>query len=266
MDLQLAGKSALVTGSTAGIGHAIALALAREGANVTINGRTPGRVLAAMGKLHEALGDTGGTVSGLAADLGTAEGVESLTRQMPAFDILVNNLGIFEPKPFADITDADWQRFFEVNVLSGIRLSRFYLPKMTERRWGRIVFISSESAVNIPTEMVHYGWTKTSQLAVARGLAQTAAGTGVTVNSVLPGPTRSEGVGTFVEQMAKDKGISPAQMEADFFQHARPSSLLKRFETVEEIADVVAFVCSPLASAITGAAWRADGGVVSSLV
>lgn len=265
MDLQLSGKTALVTGSTAGIGYAIAAALAREGAHVTLNGRTQERVDEAVRRLTETSG-VSSDIAGFAADLGTAQGVEALTGQHPAFDILVNNLGIFEPKAFADITDADWQRFFEVNVLSGIRLSRFYLPKMTEKKWGRIVFISSESAVNIPTEMVHYGWTKTSQLAVSRGLAQTAAGTGVTVNSVLPGPTKSEGVGTFVGQMAKDKGISPEQMEKEFFEHARPSSLLKRFETVEEIADVVAFVCSPLASAITGAAWRADGGVVSSLV
>ncbi len=263
MDLQLSGKTALVTGSTAGIGFAIAAALAREGAHVTVNGRTQARVDEAVGRLQTSGGHT---VSGFAADLGTADGIAALTQAHPAFDILVNNLGIFEPKPFADITDADWQKFFEVNVLSGIRLSRFYLPGMTAKKWGRIVFISSESAVNIPTEMVHYGWTKTSQLAVSRGLAQTAAGTGVTVNSVLPGPTRSEGVGTFVGQMARDKGISPEQMETEFFEHARPSSLLKRFETVEEIADVVAFVCSPLASAITGAAWRADGGVVSSLV
>ncbi len=265
MDLQLSGKTALVTGSTAGIGYAIAAALAREGAHVTLNGRTQARVDEAVKRLTETSG-VSSDVAGFAADLGTAEGVEALTKVHPAFDILVNNLGIFEPKAFADISDADWQKFFEVNVMSGIRLSRFYLPKMTAKQWGRIVFISSESAVNIPTEMVHYGWTKTSQLAVSRGLAQTAAGTGVTVNSVLPGPTKSEGVGTFVGQMARDKGISAEQMETEFFQHARPSSLLKRFETVEEIADVVAFVCSPLASAITGAAWRADGGVVSSLV
>ncbi len=263
MNLELSGKTALVTGSTAGIGFAIAAALAREGAHVTLNGRTQARVDEAVSRLQKAGGNP---VAGIAADLGTAEGVASLTGQSPAFDILVNNLGIFEPKAFADITDADWQKFFEVNVLSGVRLSRFYLPKMIASKWGRIVFISSESGVNIPTEMIHYGLTKTAQLSLGRGLAQTAAGTGVTVNSVLPGPTKSEGVGTFVAQMAKDKGISTEQMEKDFFEHARPSSLLKRFETVEEIADVVAFVCSPLASAITGAAWRADGGVVSSVV
>ncbi len=265
MDLQLTAKTALVSGSTAGIGYAIAAALAREGAHVTLNGRTRERVDEAVAKLRGELGPDA-TIEGLAADLGTAEGVEKLTRQLPAVDILVNNVGIFEPKAFADITDADWTKFFEVNVLSGVRLSRVYLPEMTAKKWGRIVFISSESGVNTPTEMIHYGLTKTAQLALSRGLAQTAAGTGVTVNTVMPGPTKSEGVGTFVEQMAKDKGISTAQMETDFFEHARPSSLLKRFETVEEIASVVAFVCSPLASAVTGAAWRADGGVVSSIV
>ena len=262
MDLQLSGKTALVSGSTAGIGYAIAAALAREGAHVVVNGRTAARVTEATDRLQK----QGGNVTGIAADLGTAEGVDTLTSQLPAVDILVNNVGIFEPKAFVDIPDADWTRFFEVNVLSGVRLSRFYLPKMTVAGWGRIVFISSESGVNTPTEMVHYGLTKTAQLALSRGLAQTAAGTGVTVNSVLPGPTKSEGVGTFVEQMARDKGITPEQMETEFFKHARPSSLLKRFETVEEIADVVAFVCSPLAAAITGAAVRADGGVVSSIV
>ncbi len=265
MDLQLTGKTALVTGSTAGIGHAIAAALAREGANVILNGRTQERVDAGITRL-KGLVKNGGEVSGVAADLGTAEGFDVLRQAVPETDILINNLGIFEPKPFADITDADWQKFFEVNVMSGVRASRFYLPKMMAKKWGRIVFISSESGVNTPTEMVHYGFTKTAQLALSRGLAQTAAGTGVTVNTVMPGPTKSEGVGTFVEQMAKDKGISPEAMEKDFFEHARPSSLLKRFETVEEIADVVAFVCSPLASAVTGAAWRADGGVVSSIV
>ncbi len=265
MDLQLTGKKALISGSTAGIGYGIALALAREGAEVIVNGRTQTRVDEAVARLEAELG-VRAEVSGIAADLGTADGVEALIQQVPAVDVLVNNLGIFEPKAFADITDADWTRFFEVNVLSGVRLSRFYLPKMTAAGWGRIVFISSESGVNTPTEMIHYGFTKTAQLALSRGLAQTAKGTGVTVNSVLPGPTASEGVGTFVGQMAKERGITPEQMEKDFFEHARPSSLLKRFETVAEIADAVTFVCSPLASAITGAALRVDGGVVSSIV
>ena len=265
MNLQLTTKTALVSGSTAGIGYAIAAALAHEGAHVILNGRTQSRVDEAVTRLKAEVGDAA-NIEGFAADLGTAAGVETLTAAYPSVDILVNNLGIFEPKAFADITDADWTRFFEVNVLSGVRLSRFYLPKMTAQNWGRIVFISSESGVNTPTEMIHYGLTKTAQLALSRGLAQTAAGTGVTVNTVMPGPTKSEGVGTFVGQMAKDKGITPAQMETEFFEHARPSSLLRRFETVEEIAAVVAFVCSPLASAVTGAAWRADGGVVSSIV
>ncbi len=265
MDLQLTGKKALVSGSTAGIGYGIALALAREGAEVVVNGRTAPRVDEAVARLKKEIGGSA-KVTGVAADLGTADGVETLVKEVPAVDVLVNNLGIFEPKAFADITDEDWTKFFEVNVLSGVRLSRFYLPKMTAAGWGRIVFISSESGINTPTEMVHYGLTKTAQLALSRGLAQTAKGTGVTVNSVLPGPTASEGVGTFVGQMAKDRGITPEQMEKDFFEHARPSSLLKRFETVAEIADAVAFVCSPLASAITGTALRVDGGVVSSIV
>ncbi|MBE7156851.1 MAG: SDR family oxidoreductase [Rhodospirillales bacterium] len=265
MDLQLTGKKALVSGSTAGIGYGIALALAREGAEVVVNGRTEARVNEAVAHLKKELGDQA-KITGVAADLGTADGVETITREVPTVDVLVNNLGIFEPKAFADITDEDWTRFFEVNVLSGVRLSRFHLPRMTAAGWGRIVFISSESGVNTPTEMIHYGLTKTAQLALSRGLAQTAKGTGVTVNSVLPGPTASEGVGTFVEQMARDRGITPEQMEKDFFEHARPSSLLKRFETVAEIADAVAFVCSPLAAAITGAALRVDGGVVSSIV
>ena len=265
MDLQLTGKKALVSGSTAGIGYGIALALAREGAEIIVNGRTQARVDEAVARLEAELG-VRAEVTGVAADLGTAQGVEALVQEVPTVDVLVNNLGIFEPKAFADITDEDWTRFFEVNVLSGVRLSRYYLPKMIAAGWGRIVFISSESGVNTPTEMIHYGLTKTAQLALSRGLAQTAKGTGVTVNSVLPGPTASEGVGTFVGQMARDRGITPEQMEKDFFEHARPSSLLKRFETVAEIADAVAFVCSPLASAITGAALRVDGGVVSSIV
>ena len=265
MDLQLTGKKALVSGSTAGIGYGIALTLAREGAEVIVNGRTEARVNDAVARLKKELGPHA-KITGVAADLGTAGGVETLVKAVPAVDVLVNNLGVFEMKAFADITDEDWTKFFEVNVLSGVRLSRFYLPKMTAAGWGRIVFISSESGVNTPTEMIHYGLTKTAQLALSRGLAQTAKGTGVTVNSVLPGPTDSEGVGTFVGQMARDKGITPEQMETEFFEHARPSSLLKRFETVAEIADAVAFVCSPLASGITGAALRVDGGVVSSIV
>jgi NAD(P)-dependent dehydrogenase (short-subunit alcohol dehydrogenase family) len=205
-------------------------------------------------------------VTGVAADLGTKEGVALLASKVPALDILVNNLGIFEPKPFVEITDEDWLRFFEVNVLSGVRLSRFYLPGMLQRNWGRIVFISSESGVNIPAEMIHYGVTKTAQIALARGLAETTAGTNVTVNSVLPGPTRSEGVGQFVKDMAKTQGTDEASVEKDFFRSVRPSSLLKRFATPEEVAAMVVYVCSPRASATNGAALRVDGGVVRSIV
>jgi NAD(P)-dependent dehydrogenase (short-subunit alcohol dehydrogenase family) len=257
MNLQLEGKTALVTGSTAGIGLAIATALAREGAKVIVNGRTQKRVDEAV--------LASGAAHGLAADLGTEEGAREAIARFPSVDILVNNLGIFEPKAFQEISDADWRRFFEVNVLSGVRLSRHYIGPMKERNWGRIVFISSESGLQIPAEMIHYGMTKTAQLAVSRGLAETTIGTAVTVNSVLPGPTASEGVSTFVAKLAAEKGVNPTVMEREFFQHARPSSLLQRFETTEEIADVVAFVCSPLAAAINGAAVRAEGGVVRTL-
>lgn len=205
-------------------------------------------------------------MTGVAADLGTKEGVDLLIRQALALDILVNNLGIFEPKPFPEITDEDWLRFFEVNVLSGARLSRFYLPQMLQSNWGRIVFLSSESGVNIPVEMIHYGVTKTAQIALARGLAETTAGTNVTVNSVLPGPTRSEGVEQFVRDLAKGQATDAATVEKEFFRKARPSSLLKRFATPEEVAAMVVYVCSPRASATNGAALRVDGGVVRSIV
>ena len=257
MDLQLRGKTALVTGSTAGIGLGIATALAREGAGVIVNGRTQARVDAAV--------KASGAAHGLTADLGTEAGCRAATEQFPAVDILVNNLGIFEPKAFEQITDADWFRFFEVNVMSGVRLSRYYLPAMKQKNWGRIIFISSESGLQIPSEMIQYGMTKTAQIAVARGLAETTAGTGVTVNSVLPGPTASEGVEGFVDQMAARGGVDRATVEKEFFQTVRPSSLLQRFATTAEVADVVAFVCSPLAAAINGAAVRAEGGVVRSI-
>ena len=263
MKLGLKGKRALVTGSTAGIGYAIAEALAVEGATVTVNGRTQSRVDAAVAQISNSAPDA--IVSGIAADLGTAEGVAIALAELPDVDVLVNNLGIFEPKPFAEITDDDWVRFFEVNVLSGVRLARKYFPGMLARNWGRVVFISSESGIQIPSEMIHYGMTKTAQIAVARGLAELTVGTDVTVNSVLPGPTRSEGVGDFVSQLAGQRGMDEAAFEAEFFESARPSSLLKRFETPEEIASVVAFVCSPLASAINGATVRADGGVIRSI-
>src|SRR6266705_1423514 len=264
MDLQLTNKKALVTGSTAGIGFAIASLLAQEGASVVVNGRSQQRVDDALQRIRSE--NKSAQVTGIAADLGTKEGVALLTGQLTAVDILVNNLGIFEPKLFAEITDEDWLRFFEVNVLSGVRLSRFYLPQMLQQNWGRIVFISSESGLNIPVEMIHYGVTKTAQIALARGLAETTAGTNVTVNSVLPGPTRSEGVEQFVQDMATTQATDAASVEKEFFRSVRPSSLLKRFATPEEVAAMVVFVCSPRASATNGAALRVDGGTVRSIV
>ena len=264
MDLQLEGKRALVTGSTAGIGYAIAEALANEGANVIINGRTSSRVESAIKSLGKAV--VRGKLKAAPADLGTAEGVESTIQQFPDVDILVNNLGIFDPKPFDKIPDEEWMKFFEVNVLSGVRLSRHYLPGMIKRDWGRIVFISSESAVQIPAEMIHYGMTKTAQLAVSRGLAETTAGTGVTVNTVLAGPTASEGATEFVNRVAASMNKSTQEFEQEFFRSMRPTSLLKRFARPEEVAAMVAFLCSPLSSATNGAAVRADGGVVRSIL
>jgi NAD(P)-dependent dehydrogenase (short-subunit alcohol dehydrogenase family) len=260
MDLQLTGKGALVTGSTAGIGFAVASLLAQEGASVVVNGRSQRRVEEAVRRIRGQKNDA--QVTGVAADLGTKEGVGLLTGRLSAVDMLVNNLGIFGPKPFAEIIDEDWLRFFEVNVLSGVRLSRFYLPQMLRRNWGRVAFISSESGLNIPAEMIHYGVTKTAQIA----LAETTAGTGVTVNSVLPGPTRSEGVEQFVKDLAQGQGTDEASVEREFFRTARPSSLLKRFATPEEVAAMVVYVCSPRASATNGAALRVDGGVVRSIV
>jgi NAD(P)-dependent dehydrogenase (short-subunit alcohol dehydrogenase family) len=263
MDLGITGRQALVSGSTKGIGLAIATALAAEGAAVTINGRTRKAVEEAVAKVLATTPK--GRVQGVAADLATEEGAKALLTALPTVDILVNNLGIFEPKPFLDIPDADWRRFFEVNVLSGVRLSRMYLPAMVERKWGRIVFISSESGLQIPVEMMHYGMTKTAQLAVARGLAESVAGTGVTVNSVLPGPTSSEGVSDFVAELAKAQGKDIPTIEAEFFRNTRPTSLIKRFASVDEVAALVAYVCSAKASATTGAALRVDGGIVRSI-
>jgi NAD(P)-dependent dehydrogenase (short-subunit alcohol dehydrogenase family) len=263
VDLQLSGKLALITGSTAGIGFAIAESLAREGADVIVTGRTQARVDDAVKRLKKV--GSGGRCEGLAADLGTEQGAGAAIQRWPHVDILINNVGIFEPKPFEEIPDQDWLRFFEVNVLSGVRLSRHYLPRMKEKNWGRIVFISSESGLQIPVEMIHYGMTKTAQLAIARGLAETCTGTHVTVNSVLPGPTASEGVVDFVGKLAEGQKKSREDIERDFFEHARPSSIIKRFERPEEIASVVAFIASPHSSAINGAAVRADGGVVRSI-
>ena len=263
MDLQLNGKLALVTGSTAGIGFAIAQTLAQEGARVVLNGRDQGRVDAACTRLRELV--AGAQVSGFAADLGTAQGCAAMTAQFPAVDVLVNNLGIFDPRPFEQITDAEWQHMTEVNVMSGVRLSRHYLPAMKARNWGRIVFISSESGANIPAEMVHYGMTKAAQLAVSRGIAETTAGTGVTCNAVLPGPTWTEGAGGFFAKLAKEQGVTLEQAQEDFFAYARPTSLIKRFIDPAEVASLVAYVCSPLAAATNGAALRAEGGVVRSI-
>ena len=264
MDLGLKGKRALVTGSTAGIGLATARALAREGAHVTVNGRTEARVSKAVDRLKEELPDV--TVDGIAEDLSSGAGCQALIDRLPEVDVLVNNLGIFEPKPFEQISDGDWIRFFETNVLSGVRLARHYVAGMRSRNWGRIVFVSSESGVQIPSEMIHYGMTKTAQLAVSRGLAETLAGTGVTVNSVLPGPTGSEGASTFVEEMASVRGVDVATVEREFFETARPSSLLRRFATPDEVAAMITYICSSQASATTGAALRVDGGVVRAIV
>lgn len=264
MDLGLQGKRALVTGSTAGIGFAAARQLAAEGAEVWINGRTDERVNAAVRRIEDYV--PGANVRGVAADLSTADGAERVIAALPDVDVLVNNMGIFAPQAFEHITDADWMRFFETNVLSGIRLSRAYLPGMRARDWGRIVFVSSESAVQIPSEMIHYGMTKTAQIAVARGIAETTAGTGVTVNTVLPGPTASEGVATFVEDLARQRGMEFQQMEREFFATARPSSLLQRFATPDEVAAMIAYVCSERASATNGAALRVDGGVVRAIL
>jgi NAD(P)-dependent dehydrogenase (short-subunit alcohol dehydrogenase family) len=261
VDLELKGKTALISGSTAGIGRAIATTLAREGARTIVNGRSQAAVDAAVGEIRST---TGGDVLGFAGDLSEASIAQALARRHPGVEILVNNLGIFEPKPFEDIPDEDWRRFFDVNVLSGVRLARLYLPAMKRANWGRIIFISSESAVQIPAEMIHYGMTKTAQLAVSRGLAEALAGTRITVNCVLPGPTKSRGVEDFVDALAKSEGKSFAEFEKEFFKKVRPTSLIKRFASPEETASLVAYVASPLASATTGAALRADGGVIKS--
>ena len=264
MDLQLFNKLALVTGSTAGIGLAISSTLAGEGATVIINGRSEKRVVEAIENIRQK--HPYAKLEALVGDLSKVEAVKRATDSFPHVDILINNLGIYKPKSFEDIVDEDWAAIIETNFMSGVRLSRHYLPTMKAKNWGRIIFISSESAINIPVEMIHYGVTKTMQLALARGLAESTAGSGVTVNSILPGPTRSEGVEGFVSQMAKSRNAEPSVMEKEFFETVRPSSLLKRFATTEEVAALVAFVASPLSSATNGAALRADGGVVRSII
>jgi len=263
MKIDLKGKTALVTGSTSGIGHAIARSLAAAGAEVVVNGRSQGKVDAAVAAIASAV--PGGKLRGVAADVSTAAGCEALVAAQPDVDILINNAGIFEPKGFFDIPDADWSRFFEVNVMSGVRLSRAYFSGMLKRNWGRIVFISSESALNIPREMIHYGMTKASQLAVSRGLAEMTRGTAVTVNSVLPGPTMSEGVETFVKDLAKQSGQSVEEAAAQFVKQHRPTSLLQRFATVEEIANLVVYVSSKESSATNGASLRVEGGIIQTI-
>jgi NAD(P)-dependent dehydrogenase (short-subunit alcohol dehydrogenase family) len=263
MKIDLTGKTALVTGSTSGIGHAIARGLAAAGATVAVNGRTQAKVDAAVAAIAKLVPVA--KVRGVAADVSTAAGCNALVAALPEVDILINNAGIFEPKGFFDIPDQDWNRFFEVNVMSGVRLSRAYMPGMLKRNWGRIVFISSESALNIPAEMIHYGLTKTSQLALSRGLAEMTRGTAVTVNSVLPGPTMSEGVETFVRDLAKQHGQSVEEAASQFVKQFRPTSLLQRFASVEEIANMVVYISSKEASATNGAALRAEGGIVQTI-
>ena len=259
MNLQLENKTALVTGSTKGIGFAIARWLATEGANVIVNGRSEASTKAAAENI-------GQNARGVAADVSTASGCDALLKQVPTVDILVNNAGIFEPKPFTEIPDADWERFYQVNVMSGVRLTRGYLPGMLQRNWGRVVFISSESGIQIPEEMIHYGMTKAAELALVNGIAQLTKGTAVTVNAVLPGPTASEGVTDFVGALASQAKQTPAEFEKEFFRSVRPTSLLQRFATVDEVASMVAYICSPLASATNGAALRVDAGVVRGTV
>jgi NAD(P)-dependent dehydrogenase (short-subunit alcohol dehydrogenase family) len=263
MKIDLSGKTALVTGSTTGIGHAIAKGLAAAGATVTVNGRTQAKVDTAVAALTKAV--PGAKIRGVAADLSTVVGCKTVMMVLLDVDILINNAGIFEPKGFFDIPDEDWTRFFEVNLMSGVRLARAYLPGMLKRNWGRIVFISSESALNIPKEMIHYGVTKTAQLAVSRGLAEMTRGTAVTVNSVLPGPTMSEGVETFVKGLAQKNGQSVEEAALAFVKQFRPTSLLQRFARVEEIANMVVYVSSKEASATNGAALRVEGGIVQTI-
>lgn len=263
MKIDLTGKTAVVTGSTEGIGRAIALGLARAGATVVVNGRKQDKVDAAVAGLQQEA--PGAEVKGLAADLGTADGAAAFIAALPACDILVNNVGIFNPQDFFEVPDEEWSRFFEVNVMSGVRLSRAYAQGMAERGWGRVVFISSESGLNIPVEMVHYGMTKTAQLAVARGLARRLTGTGVTVNSVLPGPTLSEGVAEMLKDEVAKSGRPLEEVAADFVKEHRSSSIIQRAASVEEVANMVVYVCSKEASATTGAALRVDGGVINTI-
>ena len=264
MKIELNGKKALVTGSSGGIGLAIAAGLAEAGAEVVLHGRSAAKLAQAAASLAKRY--PAAQVSTIEADLATADGAASISAAHPDVDILVNNAGYFAPKSFTEITDDDWQTMLDTNVMSGVRLSRYYLPRMLVAGWGRIVFISSESAVQIPAEMIHYGVSKTALLGVSRGLAELTAGTGVTVNAVLPGPTRSEGVSDFFAEMAREQGVTQDEMERDFIARHRPTSLLRRLATVEEVANMVVYTCSTQASATNGAALRVDGGVVRSII
>jgi NAD(P)-dependent dehydrogenase (short-subunit alcohol dehydrogenase family) len=264
MDLQLDNKMVFISGSTAGIGFAIAKRFLQEGAHVIINGRTKESVDKAVEELKSLFQNA--DVSGIAADFSRVGEINNLISRLPEVDILINNAGIFEPKPFDQIEDEDWFKFFEVNVMSGIRLSRHYFPKMIAKNWGRIIFISSESAVFIPAEMIHYGMTKTAQIAVSRGLAELTKGTDVTVNAILPGPTMSKGVGGFIEELAKSSSKNIDQVEEEFFKNMRPTSLLQRFAAVEEIANTTVYFSSPLASATNGASIRVEGGLIKSIL
>jgi NAD(P)-dependent dehydrogenase (short-subunit alcohol dehydrogenase family) len=263
MKIDLTGRTALVTGSTSGIGHATAESLALAGAEVVINGRDEGRVADAVERLHKVTGSA--AVRGIAADVGTAEGTAKIISELADVDVLVNNAGVFAATPVFEIPDADWQRFFEVNVLSGIRLARHYAPRMVDRGWGRVIFVSSESAVKTPTEMVHYGMTKTAQLAVSRGMAQEVAGTGVTVNSVLPGPTLTPGVEELITARVGG-GIPLEEAERRFIAEERPTSLLGRLIRPAEVANLITYVASDQSSATTGAALRVDGGVAETII
>ncbi|WP_018617020.1 SDR family NAD(P)-dependent oxidoreductase [Segetibacter koreensis] len=264
MDLQLKGKTVFISGSTQGIGFATAKKLLQEEATVVINGRSQQRVDKAVDELKQQV--PGANVIGIAADFSKVEEVQNIVKQLPSVDILINNVSIFEPRSFVEISDEEWLRFYEINVLSGIRLSRHYFPKMIQNNWGRIIFISSESAINIPEEMIHYGMTKTAQLAVARGLAELTKGTNVTVNSVLPGPTKSEGVADFIDNLAKHQNKTSKEMEIDFFKTARPTSIIQRFASPEEIANMIVYISSPLSSATNGSAIRVDGGVLKTII
>lgn len=264
MDMQLTDRRALITGSTSGIGFAIARALAAEGAQVTLTGRTQAGVDAALAKLKQAVPKAKAT--GVAADCATLAGAETVFAEVPDTEILVNNLGIYERKPFFEIPDEDWQRMFEVNVMSGVRFTRFYAPKMVDRKWGRVIFVSSESGLNIPSDMIHYGFSKTSQLSMSRGLAIALGGSGVTVNSLLPGPTRTENSDKMREQRAKAAGVPIAEFEKMFFEKARPSSILKRFADADEVAPLAVYLCSPLSALTNGAALRVEGGIVNQIM